>query len=451
MVGDFSDCLLVQNAIKRVVAQNARIILPEGKSKLIVPGGAAYLGHFPNAFSRGSELYKHFQTKPEFKKMTHPKEMADRVLKIGFIGAGAINFGRLHLPWDHASRLEQIGGIEVVGIVELDEKLAREVLQTRQSSAKYGSIYKNCNIFKNYKDLIKLQPDAVFIGIPPAYRGSFDEGKDLELQFARAGIHVFVEKPLSVLPPEQFMSYAKAVTETCKEKNVIVSVGYMFRYHAGILKMKELIKQHGGKVMALNARYYFAYTKAVNKYWFNEDFSGGPIVEQATHFCDLARFIVSDVEIDTIHTLLLKDSDPSGAGHLDYVPQEAEDDITPAKRIPRVTMSHWRFKDGGLGTLMHSVALPGTRYEANIDVQLDGLKLSLIEPYEKDCILRVRSINNEDANKDQDFTFPSDDSYLTELGTFIKAIRTNDPSLVKSSYSDAALTYQMTWAIRRAS
>lgn len=215
--------------------------------------------------------------------------------------------------------------------------------------------------------------------------------------------------------------------------------------------MKELIKQHGSKVMALNARYYFAYTKAVNKYWFNEDFSGGPIVEQATHFCDLARYVVSDVEIDTIHTLLLKDSDPSGAGHLDYVPQEAEEDITPAKRIPRVTMSHWRFKDGGLGTLMHSVALPGTRYEANIDVQLDGLKLSLIEPYEKDCILRVRSINNEDANKDQDFTFPSDDSYLTELGTFIKAIRTNDPSLVKSPYSDAALTYQMTWAIRRAS
>lgn len=156
--------------------------------------------------------------------------MAERVLKIGFIGAGAINFGRPHLPWDHASRLEQIGDIDVVGIVELDEKLATEVLQTRQSSAKYGCIYKNCKIFKNYKDLIKLQPDAVFIGIPPAYRGSFGEGKDLELQFARAGINVFVEKPLSVLAPEEFMSYAKAVTETCKEKNVILSVGYMFRY-----------------------------------------------------------------------------------------------------------------------------------------------------------------------------------------------------------------------------
>lgn len=222
------------------------------------------------------------------------------------------------------------------------------------------------------------------------------------------------------------------------------------RYHAGILKMKELIKKHGGKVMAFNARYYFAYTKAVNKYWFNEDLSGGPIVEQATHFCDLARFIVSDVDVPSIHTLLLKDSDPGGAGHLAYIPQQYEEDISPERRIPRVTMSHWRFKDGGLGTLMHSVALPGTRYEANIDVQLDGLKLSLIEPYQKDCILRVRSINNEEANKDQDFTFPTDDSYLTELKTFLTAVRTNDPSIIESSYSDAALTYQMTWVIRRA-
>lgn len=373
-----------------------------------------------------------------------------RVLKIGFLGAGAINFGRSNLPWDHASRLEQLGGIDVIGIVELDEKLAGNVLQKRQSSAKYGHYYKNCKILSNYKDLITMRPDAVFIGIPPSFRGSSSEGKDLELQFARAGIHVFVEKPLSVVPPEEFMPYAKVVTETCRDNNLIVSVGYMFRYHAGILKMKELIKNHGGKIMALNARYYAAYTDGVSKYWFNGDLSGGPIIEQATHFCDLARFIVSDVDLSTVHSLQLKDSDPSGAGHLAHIPNHEEEEIPPERRNPRVTMSHWRFKDGGLGTLGHSAVLPGRRYETNIDVQLDGLKLSLIEPYGKDCILRVRNINNKDPNQDQDFTFPTDDCYLTELQAFMKAIRTNDTSLIRSTYSDAALTYQFTWAIQRA-
>lgn len=31
--------------------------------------------------------------------------------------------------------------------------------------------------------------------------------------------------------------------------------------------------------MVLNVWYYFVYIKVVNKYWFNEDFSGGLIVE----------------------------------------------------------------------------------------------------------------------------------------------------------------------------
>ena len=98
---------------------------------------------------------------------------------------------------------------------------------------------------------------------------------------------------------------------------------------------------------------------------------------------------------------------------------------------------------------MHSIALPGTRYEANIDVQLDGLKLSMIEPYEKQCVLRVRSTEFTDWNADHDFTFEDDDTYYTELDTFLKAVRTRDQSLVESSYADAAKTYSMTWAIRR--
>ena len=42
--------------------------------------------------------------------MTNPE------LKIAFIGAGAVNFGGGEGPWDHASRLEQIKGLRVVGV-----------------------------------------------------------------------------------------------------------------------------------------------------------------------------------------------------------------------------------------------------------------------------------------------------------------------------------------------
>ncbi|XP_033741441.1 uncharacterized protein UNK4.17-like [Pecten maximus] len=375
--------------------------------------------------------------------------MSQTMLKIGFIGAGAIHFGRPEVPWDHASRLEKIGGMEVIGIVDPDTRRSDEVLKERLASPDYGHMYTHCRLLTDYRELLGMKPEVVFIGAPPAYRGSPIDGKNLELEFSRVGIHVFVEKPLSIVPPEEFSPYACSVSEACRANNIVLSVGYMFRYHAAVLKMKEMIAHHGGKVKAFNARYYFAYTEGVNKTWFNTDFFGGPIVEQATHFCDLARYIVGDVDMTSLHTIMLNDCDKGGAGNLNHLLDRAEDDIPSNKRIPRVTLSHWRFEDGGLGTLMHSITLPGSRYQATIDVQLDGLQLSLIDPYESTSILRVRNLEGGNPNQDQDFVFDNDDKYLRELDTFIKAVRQRKQSLIKSSYEDATKTYELTWAIRR--
>ena len=51
----------------------------------------------------------------------------------------------------------------------------------------------------------------------------------MELQLLKAGVHVFVEKPVSLQPPEIFLPYVQMVEELRKEKGLIVSVGYMFR------------------------------------------------------------------------------------------------------------------------------------------------------------------------------------------------------------------------------
>lgn len=375
--------------------------------------------------------------------------MEKNSLRIGFVGAGAIHFGRGDLPWAHATRLEKMGQINVLAIVDPDTNVADSILKEKLSSDQTKQFYQDCKLLTHFKDLIALKPDAVFIGIPPVYRGSLDNGHDIELQFIKAGIHVFVEKPLSVVPPEKFDQYKDEIQRVSSENNVIVSVGYMFRYHDAIIKMKELIKEHGKKVMAFNARYYYAYSDGVNKYWYNQNLSGGPIVEQATHLCDLGRYIVGDVNLDTVHTIMLRDNDPSGAGCLSHLPHDGEEDIPPGQKLPRVTLSHWRFQDGAVGTLMHSIAIPGSRYEATVEVQLDGMELSLIRPYEDECILRVRDIKSGDPNKDVDYTFRGNDSYYNELSTFVKAVKSGDKSGIKSSYEDASKTYLLTWKIRR--
>lgn len=66
-------------------------------------------------------------------------------------------------------------------------------------------------------------------GVHPHVHGSPVPPWNMELQLLKAGIHVFVEKPVSLLPPAQFLPYVAAVEEARKERGLVVSVGYMFR------------------------------------------------------------------------------------------------------------------------------------------------------------------------------------------------------------------------------
>ena len=51
-------------------------------------------------------------------------------MRIAFLGAGFVNFGTTEGPWDHASRLEKMPGVEVVAIVEPLKEKAEKVNRT---------------------------------------------------------------------------------------------------------------------------------------------------------------------------------------------------------------------------------------------------------------------------------------------------------------------------------
>ncbi|XP_056012678.1 heat shock 70 kDa protein 12A-like [Ostrea edulis] len=73
MVGGFSECMLVQDAIKKNFDQKI-VIVPEDAGLAVVKG-AVYFGHVPDAISRRSARYTYgIQTWPEFKADRHPKE-----------------------------------------------------------------------------------------------------------------------------------------------------------------------------------------------------------------------------------------------------------------------------------------------------------------------------------------------------------------------------------------
>ena len=66
--------------------------------------------------------------------------------------------------------------------------------------------------------------------------------------------------------------------------------------------------------------------------------SGGPVIEQGTHFCDLSRYFGGDVDIQTVQAhALVWDEAP---GKLSKIGID-ESKVDPSKRIPRVTTANW--------------------------------------------------------------------------------------------------------------
>lgn len=285
------------------------------------------------------------------------------------------------------------------------------------------------------------------IGLPPFCHGSFSN--DIELQLLKNGIHVFVEKPVSVIAPEKFRLYVDAVERLASNNRCVVSVGYMFRYHPAIHRIKEELVKYGRPIVAVNGRYSCAYSELSKPFWWHIDHSGGPIVEQATHFCDVIRFIAGEVDLDSIQGLVVPISDDiNSPGHLAELPGVVKSAGIPRdKEIPCATQATWRFVNGGIGCLSHTVTLHGFSYESFLDIYCDGLILSLSDPYSSKCVLRVRT-----NKKEKEFTveYPEADPYYNEDKEFFAAIKTNDPSCIRSTYIDAAKTYELTWAIRRA-
>lgn len=225
----------------------------------------------------------------------------------------------------------------------------------------------------------------------------------------------------------------------------------MFRYHPAVIQAKKILEEHGQPLMMLNARYNCTYSALNHPFWWNKKLSGGPIVEQATHFCDLIRFFGGEVDLNSISTKRILASDTLGdLGYLINVNKVVKEDTLPiSDRPPRVTVSSFYYENGAIGSLTHGLVLQGNRYEASIDLWCDGLRITLQEPYFNDlCQLKVRQGN---TNVEKCYSFPESDCYMDEDKTFIRSIIEKKEELIKSPYYDAFRTYELSVAITNSS
>ncbi len=369
----------------------------------------------------------------------------DSELKLAFIGAGNVNFGGGEGPWDHASRLEKIGGVRFVAVADPDVERATAAVEKRRAGPA-GSLWTGCRVFSRWRSMLdEAAPDAVFLGVPPDAHGAPEGDRAMEVECARRGVHLFVEKPLGAGRIEEVLEVRRRLEAAAPE--TIVGVGYMFRYHPAVDRMREILAER--PPLSFSARYCCAYEEIRKPEWWDVRRTGGLIVEQATHFVDLARWLCGEVDPGTIRARQIRGDDP--AARLSRIPvgpdgRSLEESVPGRYRPPRVTTAFWRFESGALGSLLHGALLHGRRYESEIEIWGDGLRLVLEDPYGA-CRLRIREPGGDVSRVE---TFDDADPYMEEDRAFLEAVRRRRPESVRSPYADAFRTYELSCAITAA-
>ncbi|PWN47540.1 hypothetical protein IE53DRAFT_382047 [Violaceomyces palustris] len=414
------------------------------------------------------------------------------------VGAGEINFGSPEGPWNHTARLERLLGdsLNVLSLVDPDLERSKARLAEKRAvrmppsiPRAWASTLVHLSLEQAASELgPNVAVDLIVLGCPPHFRGSLAPGKDSDLQMLQLfpqSRGFLIEKPIAAVNPfesdchqvaQSFQAWQQRGKVTGAPR--VVSVGYMLRYNKAITKLRQLMAENHLVPTAISARYYMAYEHAVKLSWWNKQVSCGPVVEQATHFVDLIRFLAGTADnealLDSVRATSL-DHDKE-AGRLAKLGFD-ESVVPPEDRVPRITSAFWRHRRGTIASLTHAITLHGNKYDTELEVLADGWIFRVRDAYEPITTLSVKGpgVEGEQVFKIQD------DPFFSEFETLIRAIRAQPssqdcedcegekqrlqegtssnstrkapviaPPLPLSDYSEALKTYELTWRIRLA-
>ncbi|KAG8715602.1 hypothetical protein FRC11_002489 [Ceratobasidium sp. 423] len=361
-----------------------------------------------------------------------------------FIGAGNIMFGSPEGPWNHSFRFEHKLGprLKVVALIDPALDRAAAALQKKCDSF-VVSAYQDTKMYKTIDDFAKSmtpneKPRAIIVGSPPHWRGTDLPGRDLELKLLQyfPGVALFIEKPVST----GLHTTALEIGKKIEDAGNVCSVGYMLRYLKAVQMMKQIIEDKELVVMATSARYIAAYERSTKPDWWDKSRDQGPVIEQATHFCDLSRYFGGDVDISSVMAHSVEwDEEP---GHLSKIPID-ENKISPENRIPRVTTATWKYENGAVGTLTHAVALHGKNYSCELEDR-DSWIPTTSRHSTSDALVMItrRLIDSVTMTR----------SSRRQVSNLVDVIEHGEGTAeILSTYGDACKTYEFTWAIRLAS
>jgi predicted dehydrogenase/threonine dehydrogenase-like Zn-dependent dehydrogenase len=199
------------------------------------------------------------------------------VVRIGLIGAGSFAQG-MHIP----------------NIVRIPNALLRAIAD--RDGPEVVTVAKRAGAALATTDYREILADPEIDAVIIATR--HDAHARLSIEAAKAGKHVFVEKPLA-LTAEDCAAVAAAVAET----GVLLTVGFNRRYSPHVRLAKRLLETRTGpKMMVYRANAGFI---RLDSWVYDPVEGGGRIVGEACHFIDLLAHIAGS-EITSVHAAPLR-------------------------------------------------------------------------------------------------------------------------------------------------
>ncbi|GIF67532.1 hypothetical protein Ais01nite_55670 [Asanoa ishikariensis] len=304
--------------------------------------------------------------------------------RVGMIGAG-------NVAQRHARVLSGFPDVEIIGVTDVVPAAAEALAATHGAPA-----------FPDVATLLSLEPDAVYVCVPPFAHGHAEEA------VLASGAAMFVEKPIGV-----DLTVPTRLAAEVARRGTLTAVGHHWRYLDVVRTAARLLADH--PVRLVNGVWWDKVPPVA--WWIRSDRSGGPVVEQAAHVVDLARALVGPVT--AVYA--------AGTGTPPPVPDADVDAATAATLI---------FSGGAVGTLSSACVL-GWKQRAGLEIIAEGLALFVGED---ELVVRDGSGQERRIPGDPDAARVAVDR------AFVDAVRGigND---IRVPYAEALETHRVTCAI----
>jgi len=308
-------------------------------------------------------------------------------MKVGIIGTG-------YFSMFHAKILSELAGVKITAIY------GRSIEKAESMASKFTHA-RGYNNLESMLDTNHL--DAVYICVPPMAHG------EIELELIKREIPFFVEKPLS-----QDNETPLTILTEIKQKTLLTSVGYHYRYTDSISHLKRIINdQNIGIVLG-----QFMGSMPKVPWWRNQASSGGQFIEQTTHIVDLLRYICG--EVDEVYSVF--------GNHI----LSTQDESVTVADVGTVTM---KLRNGIVANISNTCILPESVGKSGITLFTDQ---GMLDWSSKGLEITIKGSTSNYID--------TVNPYQTESEVFINAVRTGDPSTILSDYGDAYKTHNVTSA-----